>query len=70
MRLDDLMLFLILFLSSKAYVRNNFIRAKLSEVIHAWLPEKETGRPSTASRSALLRDFEELSVHSVASVAA
>lgn len=46
-RLEDLMQFLLIFLSSPAYVKNPYIRAKLSEVIHAWLPEKE--RPLGAS---------------------
>jgi hypothetical protein len=38
-RLDDLMLFMVIFMGSPHYIRNPYLRSKLSEVVHAWLPQ-------------------------------
>lgn len=40
-RLEDLMLFLVVFIGSPKYVRSPYLRSKLSEVIHAWLPQQQ-----------------------------
>jgi ubiquitin conjugation factor E4 B len=42
-RLDELMLFFVVFIGSPAYVRSPYLRSKLTEVMHAWLPQQEQG---------------------------
>lgn len=40
-RLDELMLFFVVFIGSPAYVRSPYLRSKLTEVMHAWLPQQQ-----------------------------
>ena len=42
-RLDEFMLFLVVCIGSPQYVRSPYLRSKLSEVIHAWLPREGDG---------------------------
>lgn len=50
-RLDELMLFMVVFMGSPGYIRNPYLRSKLSEVVHAWLP-RDTPGTSFVSRCA------------------
>lgn len=42
MRLDDMMLFMVTFIGSPKHIRSPYLRSKLSEVLHAWLPQGDT----------------------------
>jgi len=41
-KMDELMLFLVVFMGSPAYVRSSHLRSRLSEVLHVWLPSSNT----------------------------
>jgi ubiquitin conjugation factor E4 B len=36
--LDGLMLFMVVFIGSPGYLRSPWLRSKLTEILHAWLP--------------------------------
>ena len=38
-RMDEMMLFLVVFMGSPAHVKSSHLRSKMSEVLHAWLPQ-------------------------------
>ncbi len=38
-RIDEMMLFIVVFMGSPAYVKSNHLRSKMSEVLHVWLPQ-------------------------------
>lgn len=58
-KLDELMLMLVVFIASPAHVRSPYLRSKLSEVLHAWLPGPDAAggggfrRPSSRAPQAL-----------------
>ncbi|GAX74152.1 hypothetical protein CEUSTIGMA_g1601.t1 [Chlamydomonas eustigma] len=54
-RMDEIMLFLVVFMGSPAYVKSSHLRSKMSEVLHVWLPQEDdmassSGRPMSARR--------------------
>ncbi|GBF98629.1 ubiquitin conjugation factor E4-like [Raphidocelis subcapitata] len=55
-RLDDMMLVLVTFIGSPKHIRSPYLRSKLSEVIHAWLPQADVNpgfrRGQSAGRQA------------------
>lgn len=42
LRLEETMLFFVTCIGSPRHVRSPYLRSKLSEVLHAWLPQEET----------------------------
>ncbi|KAH9556758.1 hypothetical protein CY35_07G047100 [Sphagnum magellanicum] len=54
--LDEFMSFIVMFMGSPLHVRNPYLRAKMVEVLNAWMPSKSPS-PVMASNMALL--FEE-----------
>ena len=54
-RMDEIMLFLVVFMGSPSYVKSSHLRSKLSEVLHVWMPQDDDqgmqgGRPMSARR--------------------
>lgn len=41
--MEEMMLFLMVFMGSPKYVRSPYLRSKLSEVVHVWLPPQQEG---------------------------
>ena len=39
--LDGLMLFMVVFIGSPTYLKNPWLRSKLTEILHAWLPPRD-----------------------------
>ena len=42
-RMDEAMLFLVVFMGSPGHVKSSHLRGKMSEVIHTWLPQVGVG---------------------------
>jgi ubiquitin conjugation factor E4 B len=42
-RMDDMMLFLVVCIGSPKYLKSPYLRSKMSEVVHAWLPREQDG---------------------------
>lgn len=38
--LDRLMIFMVVFIGSPGYLKNPFLRSKLTDVLHMWLPPR------------------------------
>lgn len=39
--LDGLMLFMVVFIGSPTYLKNPWLRSKLTDILHAWLPRDD-----------------------------
>ena len=38
-RMDEMMLFLVVIMGSPTHIKSSHLRSKMSEVLHAWLPQ-------------------------------
>ena len=45
--LDGLMLFMVVFIGSPQYLKNPFLRSKLTDVLHLWLPRTDNSNSFT-----------------------
>ncbi|KAG1664460.1 hypothetical protein FOA52_006306 [Chlamydomonas sp. UWO 241] len=69
-KMDEVMLFLVVFMGSPSYVKSSHLRSKLADVMHMWLPQDEDGRGGRRSQvssdlSALFRGHPVVVAHLV-----
>eukprot|EP00879_Flechtneria_rotunda_P016797 GHRR01017581.1.p1 GENE.GHRR01017581.1~~GHRR01017581.1.p1 ORF type:complete len:531 (+),score=180.79 GHRR01017581.1:2040-3632(+) len=55
-QLGDLMLFMVVFMGSPSYLKNPYLRGKLCEVVHLWLPQEQDAPSFTRGRRAAIVD--------------
>ncbi|EFJ06900.1 ubiquitin-protein ligase, UFD2 [Selaginella moellendorffii] len=60
--LDEFMSFIVMFMSSPLYVKNPYLRAKMVEVLNAWMPSKNHYAPALSSSLTTLFEGHQLAM--------
>lgn len=60
--LDEFMSFIVMFMGSPLYVKNPYLRAKMVEVLNAWMPQKSSFSPMIGSSMASLFEGHQLAL--------
>lgn len=48
--MEEIMLFLVVFISSPTYIKSSHLRSKLADILHAWLPQEDPTQGGTGRR--------------------